>query len=73
MATAGGNADFFKKNTPHDLVKRFMWKKHVQTFIAMTQQSPYYDTTIIFDGFTGAGRYDQKNNGLKKSRNMARH
>ena len=56
-AANGGNDHFFKKDTPHGLVKRFMWKKHVQTFIAMTQRSDNFDTTIIFDGFAGAGRY----------------
>ena len=61
MATADGSDDFFKKDTPHGLVKRFMWKKHVQTFIPRTQQSRCYITTIIFDGFAGAGRYGSKN------------
>ena len=59
MAT-GGNDDFFKEDTPHGLVKRFMWKRHVQTFIAMTQHSKWTGKTIIFDGFAGAGRYGRK-------------
>ena len=61
MATSDVNDNFFKKDTPHGLVKRFMWKKYVQAFIAKTQQSKYFDTTIIFDGFAGAGRYGSEN------------
>ena len=64
MATSADcrwNDDFFKKDTPHGLVKRFMWKRHVQTFIAMTQRQFLSNKTIIFDGFAGAGRYGSEN------------
>lgn len=53
---------FFKGDTPHSRVKRIMYKKYLQAFIPSTQQSETYSgkpfTTVIIDGFAGAGRYD---------------
>lgn len=50
--------DFFKKDTPHGLVKRFIWKQHIDAFIAKTQNSGY--ETVVFDGFSGPGRYGEE-------------
>lgn len=52
--------DFFKSDTPHGYVKRLMWMKHLQAFVAKTQNSGY--TTLIYDGFAGAGLYPDSHN-----------
>ena len=46
---------FFEGDTPHGLVKRFIWKRFIQAFVHSTQNVNL--RTIIFDGFSGKGRY----------------
>ncbi|XP_072019264.1 uncharacterized protein [Amphiura filiformis] len=64
MATAA--AEFFQRDTHHGLVKRIMYKKYLQAYVAKTQQMAYrhpafrFAKTIIIDGFAGAGRYRDK-------------
>lgn len=51
--------DFFANDTPHGYVKRFMWKRYLQSFVAKTQQKEKYHT-LIYDGFAGAGVYSDE-------------
>lgn len=50
--------DFFLNDTPHGYIKRFMWKRYLQSFVPKTQNSRYH--TLIYDGFAGAGVYSNK-------------
>ncbi|XP_031557194.1 uncharacterized protein LOC116305417 [Actinia tenebrosa] len=51
-------AGFFDEDSPHGKVKRVMWFKYLQAFIAKTQQSTSVDKTIICDVFAGTGVYE---------------
>ncbi|XP_053381398.1 biorientation of chromosomes in cell division protein 1-like 1 [Mercenaria mercenaria] len=59
MANKKMDRDFFKKDTIHGLMKRIMYKKYLQAYIAKTQYEKvkYAYKTIIIDAFAGAGRY----------------
>ncbi|XP_031552933.1 uncharacterized protein LOC116290091 [Actinia tenebrosa] len=49
---------FFENDPPHGKVKRVMWFKYLQAFVAKTQQSTSVGKTIICDVFAGRGVYD---------------
>lgn len=49
--------DFFQHDTPHGYVKRFIWKRYLQAFVAKTQNAGY--KSLIYDGFAGAGLYSE--------------
>lgn len=53
-------AAFFDKDTPHGFVKRFMYMRYLERFIASTQQSKYDLVTKIYDVSAGAGRYSKE-------------
>lgn len=53
-------AAFFDKDTPHGFVKRFIYMRYLQRFIASTQQSKYDLVTKIYDVSAGAGRYSKE-------------
>lgn len=49
--------NFFETDTPHGYVKRFIWMRYLQSFVATTQNTGY--KTLIYDGFAGAGLYSE--------------
>ncbi|KAK3581200.1 hypothetical protein CHS0354_024736 [Potamilus streckersoni] len=48
---------FFNEDTIHGKVKRFMYMRHLQAFVPITQQSRL--RTLIYDAFAGPGRYGE--------------
>ncbi|XP_076083842.1 uncharacterized protein LOC143054710 isoform X1 [Mytilus galloprovincialis] len=52
--------NFFDEDTPHGLVKRSMYMRYLQQFIASTQQSGHELVTKIYDVSAGIGRYSEE-------------
>ncbi|KAK3581197.1 hypothetical protein CHS0354_024733 [Potamilus streckersoni] len=51
------STNFFNEDTIHGKVKRFMYMRHLQAFVPITQQSRL--RTLIYDAFAGPGRYGE--------------
>ncbi|KAH3729394.1 hypothetical protein DPMN_055362 [Dreissena polymorpha] len=58
MASKKPQHEFFERDSHHGVVKRVMFKKYVQAFLAKTQHS--HLRSLIIDGFAGPGRYSNE-------------